>query len=201
MIQALILVGTALLVGLDQWTKVLAVTHLEDKAAIPLIKGVFELEFTTNPGVAFGLFPGATIITVVLTSLAMLALLIVLMSGKLNQSKMIVCCGTLILGGGIGNLIDRIFRPEGVVDFLYFKLINFPIFNVADCCVVIGACLLLVYFLFVYKEKKPAANEESSGVAGEEAVQIAQTDAPEHQPVVTVPSDTDTSAGQDGGEA
>ena len=57
----------------------------------------------------------------------------------------------LILSGAIGNLIDRIAYGY-VVDFLYFKLINFPIFNVADCYVVIGACLMFLFVLFVYKE-------------------------------------------------
>ena len=57
----------------------------------------------------------------------------------------------LIVAGAIGNFIDRVFRGGYVVDFLYFKLINFPVFNVADCYVVVGTILLAILLLFVYK--------------------------------------------------
>ena len=59
--------------------------------------------------------------------------------------------GSLILSGGIGNLIDRIFRDGKVIDFLHATFINFPIFNVADCAVVIGAGLLIFYFVLDMK--------------------------------------------------
>ncbi len=70
--------------------------------------------------------------------------------------------GVLILAGGIGNLIDRIFRGF-VVDFLYFSLIDFPVFNIADCCVCIGAALLIVYTLFFYRETPESKKEETIG--------------------------------------
>ena len=63
----------------------------------------------------------------------------------------ILLCFTLIAGGAVGNLIDRA-SQKYVVDFLYFSLIDFPVFNVADCFVTVGCILLMIFFIFVYKD-------------------------------------------------
>ncbi|MEG1994096.1 MAG: signal peptidase II, partial [Oscillospiraceae bacterium] len=70
------------------------------------------------------------------------------------QNKCLIISLVLIISGGVGNLIDRI-RLGFVVDYLDFRLINFPVFNFADCCVVIGTALVLIYVFFIEpKEKK-----------------------------------------------
>ena len=151
MLQIMILVSAAFLVALDQGTKMLAVEHLT-KGAIPLIDGVFELTYVQNTGAAFGLLKNQRWIFMSITAVVMVVLLVVLMSGRFRRYRFANIAGTLILAGGIGNMIDRVAHGY-VVDFLYFKLINFPVFNVADCYVVIGAALLLIFFFFFYKEE------------------------------------------------
>ena len=72
---------------------------------------------------------------------------------------MLVFCLTLIISGGLGNIIDRLFRGGRVVDYLDLQLFDFAIFNFADCCVTIGAALLLIYILFFDKSGKKYQNE------------------------------------------
>lgn len=138
---------------LDQITKYLAVIHLKSQEAIELLPGVFEFRYLENRGAAFGLFQNRQIFFI--AGAVFLFLLIVLIYGKIPSGKHFYplrICAVLICAGAIGNLIDRI-HYQYVVDFLYFRLIEFPIFNVADCYVVI-ACILFGYLiLFYYKEE------------------------------------------------
>nr|WP_297874036.1 signal peptidase II [uncultured Blautia sp.] len=142
-----------LLTGLDQWTKFLAVEHLKDQADIPLIPNVLYLKYLENRGAAFGIFQGRKIFLLFLTSLVILGVCYVLW--KLPEEKKFrwlkwLCF--LICSGGIGNMIDRV-RLHYVVDFIYFSLIDFPIFNVADIYVTGSMILLLILVLFYYKEE------------------------------------------------
>ena len=190
MYQAFVLLLTAALIVLDQFTKLLALAFLQQEP-FAIIPGVFEFHFTTNPGVAFGLFPGNRWIFIGLTSVVVLVILAVLLSGRLRvHHKMLTASGILIVAGGLGNLIDRIFRGE-VVDFLYFKLIDFPIFNLADCYVVVGAALLLIFYLFLFKDEKSPSKAAAPG--------RAQTGAEGGSPHEG--GTPDSSAGQGGGEA
>ena len=161
MLQFILLLATAVLVGIDQLTKYLVISNMELDQSIPVIDGVFELLRHHNPGAALGILPNQRWIFITFTFIVMVVILVILMSGKFRKYKLANVAGVLILAGGIGNMIDRLAYGY-VVDFLYAKFINFPIFNFADCCVVIGAALLLVAFLFVYKEDTvPPAKEEA----------------------------------------
>ncbi|MEE1313063.1 MAG: signal peptidase II [Lachnospiraceae bacterium] len=138
----------------DQYTKYLAVLHLKGQAAIPLIKGIFELRYLENPGAAFGSFQGKQVMLLTITFIAMLAMMYVY--GKIPDGKRFLplkITDVLLLAGAAGNMIDRI-RQQYVVDFLYFKAIDFPIFNIADCYVTIAAVLLIILVLFVYKDEE-----------------------------------------------
>ena len=75
----------------------------------------------------------------------------VVLSGRYRRSVLLNISFVLVIGGGIGNLIDRIVNGY-VIDYLYFKLINFPVFNFADCCLVVGAIFMLAFFFFVYED-------------------------------------------------
>lgn len=147
------------MIGLDQLTKWWAVSALAEKTIV-LIPGVFELHLTYNTGAAFSMMEGETWLLILLPALVSLVMLTVLFSGKWRQYVLINIGGLMLASGGIGNLIDRIAAGK-VTDFLYFKLIDFPIFNVADCFVVIGAALILIFLLFFY-EDKPKAKEDSA---------------------------------------
>ncbi len=146
------LIGTVLLVALDQWTKLLAVRHLMGQAAVPILDGVFELHYLENRGAAFGILQGQKGIFLLCTALVLVVLAFYYnrmpVTGRFRLLRLV---GVLLSAGAVGNLIDRM-QHSYVVDFLYFKLIDFPIFNVADCYVTVGAVLLAAAILFVYKE-------------------------------------------------
>lgn len=143
----------SVLVYLDQITKALAVKHLKDKPAYILIDGVFELHYLENRGAAFGMLQNQKVLFVVIA--AVMLVVISYMLVKLPRNKHYAALEillVLIAAGAVGNLIDRV-SQNYVVDFFYFKLINFPIFNVADIYVSVSCVLLAVLLIFFYKEK------------------------------------------------
>ena len=169
MLQLIIVLSIAGLVGIDQLTKWLAIVHLKEKPPFLIIDQVFELTYLENTGAAFGLGKDQAWmrwIFIVLTFLILIVLTVVLMSGRYRRYKLVNISGILIIAGGIGNMIDRLVRGY-VVDFLYFRLIDFPVFNFADCCVVIGAILLLIFLFFIYSDEK----QEAAPKAAAESVQ------------------------------
>ncbi len=150
----LFIISTIALIAVDQITKIWAVTQLhEAERVIPIINGVFELRYTENRGVAFGMLQGQLWLFVPLTLLVVMLFGVMLMRSPLRRYKLFTIPAVMIIAGAIGNLIDRILYGY-VIDFLYFRLIDFPIFNFADCCVVVGAILLFIFFLFVWKDDK-----------------------------------------------
>ncbi len=153
----LILSGVfAVLVTADQLLKLWAVAALS-AGNIPLIDGVLELTLVYNKGAAWGILQGGgwlfAVVTLFVCAVGIYAMLRVdWFKGFLPRLFI-----TLIIAGGIGNLIDRLFRPEGVVDYIYVRAINFPVFNLADCCVTCGMIALLITLLF---SKEPAAKHK-----------------------------------------
>lgn len=144
----------AILIGFDQWTKRLAVLHLKGQRPIVLLEGIFELNYLENRGAAFGIFQGQKLVFIVCTIL-ILGLVIFYYSRFPEDKRFypIRLVGILLAAGAVGNLIDRVSHSY-VVDFLYFKLIDFPVFNVADCYVTVGAALLALLIMFYYKEEE-----------------------------------------------
>ena len=133
----------ALGICLDQLTKKLAVTHLKPIHDLPLIKDVFHLTYSENPGAAFGMLSNNRWVFMIFSSVMIVALAIYLFYPKKQARPLFGIAMALVISGGIGNMIDRIIY-EKVVDFFYFKLINFAIFNVADVFVCVGAGLMLL---------------------------------------------------------
>ncbi len=140
------------LVAVDQYTKYLAVVHLKDKPAYVLINGVLELNYLENKGAAFGMLQNqkAFFIFVAVVILSVICYVIYKIPDN-KKYRILHILLSLIAAGAIGNMIDRI-RLNYVVDFIYFVLINFPIFNVADMYVTISTAVLVILLLFVYKE-------------------------------------------------
>lgn len=141
-----------LLLILDQFTKYLAVSHLKGKSAVPLIHGVLELQYLENRGAAFGMLQNQKIF-ILLIGIVFLAIILFFLV-KLPEEKkfnIVHILAAVTIAGGVGNMIDR-FRLDYVVDFIYFTLIDFPIFNVADIFVVLATIGLFIMFLFVYKD-------------------------------------------------
>ena len=148
------ILAAIVLIALDQWTKHLAVLRLKGQSPIVLWDGVFELHYLENRGAAFGILQGQKAVFLVCTLLILI--LIVFFYIRLPAGKrffMMRLVAVFLAAGAVGNLIHRM-RYSYVVDFLYFKLIDFPVFNVADCYVTVGAVLLAVLILFVYKEEE-----------------------------------------------
>ena len=99
-----------------------------------------------NSGAAFGIFQGQTWFLITITCLIMVVCICMLVR-KTFDSRLMFWAICLVLSGGIGNLIDRLWRGGNVVDFLEFAFFDFPVFNIADCAVCIGAGLIVVYFV------------------------------------------------------
>ncbi len=136
---------TVFLIAADRITKYLAVLYLKPVYSHTLIKGVFQLVFVENEGAAFGLLPGSRWLFVPFTVVVCVIIVIYFFKGK--NSNIIKLALVLVFAGALGNFFDRLFFGK-VVDFLYFMPINFPVFNVADICVVAGTCLFSVIVLF-----------------------------------------------------
>ena len=147
-------VCSALLIALDQWAKSMAYSTLRVNGPLVLIKGVFELLYSENRGAAFGILQGKQWFFFLVAAAVVIAVLVFvakLPSGSRYLPLYIAMI--LLLSGAVGNLIDRAVRGF-VVDFFYFSLIDFPIFNVADIFVVVGVICLAVCILFVYSEEE-----------------------------------------------
>lgn len=142
-----------ILIAIDQITKILAFSNLRGSIGISLIPGVFELQYLENRGAAFGILQDHQVLFLVITIIA--AIILTYIYGKLPEDKKYTplrISYVLLMAGAFGNMIDRMIRGY-VVDFFYFKLIDFPIFNVADIYVTVTMILLVILILFYYKEE------------------------------------------------
>ena len=147
------IISFLILVFLDQLTKYIVTHTMALYESIPVIKDVFEIHYIRNPGTAWGLLANKQLLFRCCTILVfIIGITVYIRCVQLSKFRDIRILLVLILAGGMGNFIDRI-RYEYVVDFLYFKLINFPIFNIADCYVTVGFILLLLIVFFKYKEE------------------------------------------------
>lgn len=140
-------------IGVDRVTKYLAVTRLKDSAPYVIIDGVFELRYLENRGAAFGMLQNRQLLFLFIAFLMVLAALYFFLRVPLEKKytgKILLIL--LIVSGGIGNTIDRM-QSSYVIDFLYFKLIDFPIFNVADMYVTVSTVLLFFNLLIFTKDE------------------------------------------------
>jgi signal peptidase II len=155
--RVLALYGTAALVlVLDQLAKHLVVTNLAGRPPVDLIGEVVQLRYTTNSGGAFSLLTGAPLFFGIMA--IVIAGGIIYASRRAQPLSLLVVLG-LVLGGALGNLTDRLLRGEGllrgeVVDFV--KVGWWPVFNVADSCVVVGGILLAILLGRAESEQRPA---------------------------------------------
>ena len=138
---------------LDQWSKYMAVLHLQGTDGVDLIPGVFRLTYLENRGAAFGVLQGQQWFFYIITAVILVGELLVYRRMPAGRKFLpLRVCAVLIVSGALGNLIDRVGQGY-VVDFFYFELIDFPVFNVADIFVTVSAVLLAVLLLLYYKEE------------------------------------------------
>lgn len=147
------IVAIALFTFLDQYTKSLAVLYLKGKPSIPIIEDVLVLQYLENRGAAFGMLQNQKIFFLFIEILVLCIIGFVLLRMP-SQKKygLIHVILVFVASGAIGNMIDRVMQ-DYVVDFIYFALIDFPIFNVADIYVTCATAVFVAAVLFYYKEE------------------------------------------------
>lgn len=152
------------LIIIDQITKIIAVKNLSVHNHVPFIKGIIEFNLSYNTGFAFGLGDGYQWLWAIVSIIG--CVIIVYFMQNVDFKKNIVYTLSLILifSGTFGNMIDRIFSSKGVIDFIDPVFMDFAIFNVADSYITIGAILLAVYILFIYKDPEETKIEPTNEI-------------------------------------
>lgn len=198
------LVLMLVVVGVDQLTKYLVITNMELEQSIKVIPGVFNFTYIQNTGAAFGSMTEHRWIFMVLSTVAIIAIIVYLFWKK-PQNKLMLISLALITGGGIGNMIDRLFRwginADGekyyfVVDFLDFCA--FPkiwmwIFNVADACVCIGAGMLALWMILDLINEEKQERAKKAAVADSLTVDEGDSEDGSSDESSDAPSDNDDS--------
>lgn len=172
MISYLLAVLSGIVVlGIDQYTKcfidnLYTANGWQLGYSTEFLPGFIDITYIYNEGAAWGMLSGHTWLLVSITVVVMLVCIAMLLKFGFKD-KLMFWAIMLVLSGGVGNMIDRIFRDGKVIDFLRFEFIDFPIFNVADCSIVIGAGLLMLYFLIgmVKDVKMRRADINSDGIS------------------------------------
>lgn len=157
----------ALFLVLDQLTKIFF-----DGKTIGIINGVFSFTSSHNYGAGFSILTGKGWLLITLT-FVFLAFIGVFNYFQKKKNSLYKWSMALIISGAIGNLVDRIFLGY-VRDFLYFELINFPIFNIADSCLTIGIILLCVFLVFVEPKLKKKDTQKNEPISEQTAQSNSQ---------------------------
>lgn len=141
------------LIVLDQVTKLIARSALAD-SSVAVIEGVFEFKLVYNTGVAWGMFGQSPVVITLIALIIMAVVAFVYFKIPVENKRLrfLRILLILIFSGAAGNIIDRL-CVDAVTDFLYFKLINFPVFNVADIYVTVSGILVAILLIFYYKEE------------------------------------------------
>ena len=149
------------LLAADQILKYWVTQNLDLYESMPLIPGLVELKYIQNTGGGWSILSDYTWLLSLLTSVILVVVLVLLVRGIVRHPLGRWGC-VLLLAGGLGNLIDR-FRLGYVVDMFNFQFMDFPVFNIADICVVCGMALAAVYYLFFYDKYDANGREKRDG--------------------------------------
>ena len=143
----------------DQFTKFYIKDNFEMAQSYEFLPGILDITYIHNDGAAWGMLGGYTWLLLSVTIVVMLVCIALLLKYG-AKDRLMFWAIILVLSGGVGNMIDRIFRGGKVIDFLHFEFWpTFPVFNVADCAIVVGAALLMLYFFkgIIDEEKQKRA--------------------------------------------
>ena len=147
------LLSIAALTAADQIIKYFILLYLKPVGSVGAINGFLEWDYVENTGAAFGSFSGNTALLSIITAVIIIAGIAAIILKKINN-KFLLVTATVIIAGGLGNLIDRIFRGY-VVDFIKVLFIDFPVFNFADILVTCGSFMLIIYLIIdIYKDSR-----------------------------------------------
>ena len=148
-------------IAADQWLKYWTVTTLELGESTAFIPHVMQLTRLHNYGAGWSMLSGQTVLLVAMTAVLLIGVTVLLFKKIVRHPLGVIAC-VLILGGGIGNMIDRVLLGY-VVDMFDLLLFDYPVFNLADCFVVVGAILGCVYYLWLYEKYDAKKKEPSDG--------------------------------------
>lgn len=145
------IISSSILIFFDQFTKNLAVRELSSGKVIDVIHNILQFTYVENTGAAFGILKNQKVLFTIITIIVISAIFYYLIKIKFELKNILnYIVLILIFSGAIGNFIDRI-KKSYVVDFIYFKPINFPVFNLADTYITI-ACIILIISMILSKE-------------------------------------------------
>ena len=143
----------AVLTAVDQIIKYFVLLNLKPVGSVGVVNGFLEWNYVENTGAAFGSFSGNTTLLSVITAVIILAGIAAIIFKKI-KNKYLLVTATIVIAGGLGNLIDRIFRGY-VVDFIKVLFIDFPVFNFADILVTCGSFMLIIYLIIdIYNDSR-----------------------------------------------
>ena len=151
MVYILMAVFAAVIVALDQLSKLWVVANIDLYSSVPAIDGLFCLTYVQNTGAAFSSFQGMRWLFILIFVIFTVAVIWDFSKKSLPFSKFERWCIVAIYGGGLGNMIDRI-RLGYVVDMINLEFMEFPVFNVADCFITCGCIALMVSLVLFNKE-------------------------------------------------
>ena len=152
--------AAAVLVAADQLIKHWATAVLLPVGNMDVLPGIVELRYCLNDGMAFSMLAGKQGLLIGMTSVMLLAILIMLFVRKMPVAER--AAWTLVLGGGVGNLIDRVLNGV-VVDYINVQFMQFAIFNFADICVCVGVGLLVLVMLLDSFQKEKSSEQKADG--------------------------------------
>ncbi|MFL5733800.1 MAG: signal peptidase II [Chloroflexia bacterium] len=162
LLMILMVVAAALVFALDQATKAWIATNMVNHGVRPIIAGMVRLRYTENTGAAFGLFQGGTL-ALSIAAAAIIAVIVLSITRMGSGNPLLMLGLALVLGGAIGNLVDRV-RLGYVVDFVEVTALRadfsgtvytFPVFNVADSAITVGVILIMAALLFGTHDARP----------------------------------------------
>lgn len=158
------------IIYLDQLTKNFANLHLVEGMATKFIPHLVNLRLAYNTGAAWSMLSGHTNILAIISLVASLVIVYFLRKFDLKKRPLYSIALTFILGGTIGNMIDRFFYSKGVIDFIDLAFIDYPTFNIADSFLVVGTILLAIYLIIdmIKDEKKKKAKLEETPTSNNE---------------------------------
>ena len=144
---------TYIIIGIIVWlidiiTKISAVKVLMPIRSVDIIKSILSFTYVENRGIAFGMFAGKRVLFIIISVIVLAAVVfVVVKTPKQSRGKFLKLGSALVISGAVGNLTDRIIKGF-VVDFIEVKFMDFPVFNIADIAVCVGAAMLIIHFLF-----------------------------------------------------
>lgn len=156
----IVLISAIAVAGIDQLLKFLVAEYLKPVSSVDVIPGLFSLTYVENKGAAFGIMSNMRWVFIVFTLIIVAVLIYIVIKNEI-KSKLFIVSAILLIGGGIGNLIDRIFNGY-VIDYLSLSFFP-PVCNFADYCITFGSVILVIYLIFFsnfFKDNKKVKADE-----------------------------------------